>query len=199
MHRRKLAPLALACVTLFSTCASTPSPTGFLSDYSQLREAAQSLRYIDAQSLKNYTRFIVEPVKAYSHAGAKCLDPEMMRKLTIRLHDKLIEGLSKNYQVVTAPGPGVGRVRAAITDIDASTPMLNTLPTTKLSGLGLGGASMEGELLDSRTGAQIAAVVQAGKGSRMSFAGMTRDGDARAVIDGWVVRFLQRLDEAHGR
>ena len=48
-------------------------------------------------------------------------------------------------------------------------------------------------------GAQIAAVVQAGKGSRMSFAGMTRDGDARAVIDGWVVRFLQRLDEAHGR
>ena len=58
---------------------------------------------------------------------------------------------------------------------------------------------MEGELLDSLTGAQIAAVVQAGKGSRMSFAGMARDGDARTVIDGWVVRFLQRLDEAHGR
>jgi hypothetical protein len=58
---------------------------------------------------------------------------------------------------------------------------------------------MEAELVDSQTGEQIGALIESKKGSRLSLAGMTRWGDAKAAMDEWAQRFEQRLDEAHGR
>lgn len=86
----------------------------------------------------------------------------------------------------------------AVTDIESSTPALNVLPQTRLSGTGLGGASMEAELLDSQTGEQIGALVEGQKGSRVSLAGLEKWGDAKSVMDDWAERFRKRLDEAHG-
>ena len=59
------------------------------------------------------------------------------------------EALGDRYPVVDEPGPGVARLRVAITDIDKSNPVLNALPQMQLTGSGIGGASMEAELLDS--------------------------------------------------
>ena len=97
-----------------------------------------------------------------------------------------------------ASPPGVARIRIAVTDIKKGTPALNVLPQTKLTGLGLGGASMEAELVDAKTGAQIAGVVQTGRGSVVSLSGLSSSGDAKAVMQGWVKRFQKTLDEAHG-
>jgi hypothetical protein len=93
----------------------------------------------------------------------------------------------------------VARFRLAITDLDKSSPVLNAIPQTKLVGTGLGGASMEGELLDSVTGEQIAAVVQSQVGKRLSLEGLSKWGDAKAVIDDWAETFVERLDEARKR
>ena len=67
----------------------------------------------------------------------------------------------------------------------------------QITGVGLGGASMEAELLDSLTGEQVGAVVQNQKGSRLSMSGTKEWGDAKAVMDEWAKRFRKRLDEVH--
>jgi hypothetical protein len=67
-----------------------------------------------------------------------------------------------------------------------------------MTGLGIGGASMEAEVIDSQTGEQIGAVIQSQKGKRISMSGLKKWGDAKAVMDDWVKRFRKLLDEAHG-
>jgi len=76
---------------------------------------------------------------------------------------------------------------------------MNIHPATKLSGLGLGGASMEAEALDSQTGERVFAVVDTRQGKRMSIgAGLSEFGHAKQVIEHWVERFVSRVDKAHG-
>ncbi|MHC4512476.1 MAG: DUF3313 domain-containing protein [Planctomycetota bacterium] len=192
---------ALTLVVTLGGCKMGAHETGFLSDYSKLKEESDALRWVNTNELKTYNSFIVEPVQMVSHKGAEPTDPKAAEAVTSAFQKQLVTKLREaNYNVVTEPGPGVGRVRLAITDVDNSVPVLNWIPQTKLLGLGIGGASMEGEVVDSRSGDQIAAVVQGKKGSRLSFAGMTsRQGDAKAVCGTWAEAFVQRVNKAHGR
>ena len=76
---------------------------------------------------------------------------------------------------------------------------MNVSIYTKISGLGLGGASAEGEIVDSVTGEQIVAVVRWGTGSRVFQAGLTKMGDAKIAINKWTKNLRDLLDQAHGR
>jgi hypothetical protein len=68
-----------------------------------------------------------------------------------------------------------------------------------LTGIGLGGASFEGETVDSLSGKRVGAVVGSKKGSRLSIvAGLKTFGHAEAVMKGWAKHFVKRLDEVHG-
>ncbi len=187
-------------VAIVAGCATAPSPTGFLSDYSRLEPGgSQRLAFADS-SLGQYSKFIIEPVVVRFHdpAEEKKVDHETIVQLREYMEDAISKAISDRYAIVSQPGPGVARLRVALTDLDKSTPALNVLPQTKLTGLGVGGAAMEAELLDSQTGVQIAAVVQKKKGSMLSFSGLKKWGDAKAVMDAWAKRFRERLDEAHG-
>ncbi len=76
---------------------------------------------------------------------------------------------------------------------------MNIHPATKLSGVGLGGASMEAEAIDSVSGRRVFAVVDTRQGSRFALtAGLSELGHAKQVITHWVERFVKRVDEAHG-
>ena len=100
---------------------------------------------------------------------------------------------------VQKPGPGVLRVRTAITDIEKTTPIMNIHPAMKMSGIGLGGASMEAEAIDSQTRERVIAVVDSRQGSRASIgAGLQTFGHAKQVMDFWVERFIKQVDKAHG-
>ena len=80
----------------------------------------------------------------------------------------------------------------ALTDISGST-ATSLLPQAKLMGAGIGGASMEAEVVDSMTGEQIGAVVESKKGSKMPFANLGEWDAARQVIDDWAKRFKKTL------
>ncbi len=182
-------------------CNKQVKKTGFLGDYSRLQSTDDGLRYLDMKRLAQYKQFIVEPVVIHLHGmkqGARP-DPETRRELANHMNNAIIKAIQGKYMVVSQPGPGVARVRVAITDLEKSNPVLNAIPQAKLTGAGLGGASMEAELLDSQTGEQIGAVVETQKGSRLSFAGLKTWGDSKAVMDGWAERFRKRLDEVHGK
>ena len=70
------------------------------------------------------------------------------------------------------------------------------IPQASLLGAGIGGASMEAEVLDSMTDKQIGAVVESGKGGRIPFTNLGKWTAAQKVIDSWANRFQKRLEES---
>ncbi len=182
--------------------------TGFLSDYSRLEAQSNvSYRYIaPGNQLGNYSKFIIDPVIIHFYTGSKAekagakgkLKEEDLTDLKNYMHTALVKAIEDRYGIVYHPGPGVARVRVAITNLEKSKIIQNILPISKVAGTGLGGASLEAELLDSQTGEQIGALVESQSGKRLSLAGYSTWGDAKAVMNRWAKRFRKRLDEAHG-
>jgi hypothetical protein len=180
-----------------------PGRTGFLSDYSKLEEIAENHLVYDSGNLGDYSKFIIEPVAlVYRQAKEKqVFTDEELQDLQTHFATKVREALTEDdgYQVVEAIAPGTARLHIGITDVDDTIGVLNLSIYTKITGAGLGGAAMEGEMVDSVTGVQIAAVIRWGSGSRIGRAGFTHTGDAKRVINRWAKDLRERIDEAHGR
>ncbi len=177
--------------------------TGFLTDYSRLRaESDTSLRYINKAALGAYSGFIVEPVEVHFHSGAKAIEQRTEGKLTEQelrdlrnyMHSALIKAVQNSGRaVVYQPAGAVARIRVALTDIE-KTGALSILPQASLAGVGLGGVSMEAEIIDSMTGEQIGAVVEAQKGSRVPFSNLGEWTTAKKIMDDWAKRLQKRLE-----
>ena len=192
-----LSALAAGCATV-----QDPGQAGFLSDYSNLEEIDENHLIYDSGNLSNYSKFIIEPVAMLyrqPEEKRKFADEEL-EDLQAHFATKVREALIKDdgYQIVEVPGPETATLRIGITDVDDTIGALNITIYTKITGAGLGGAAMEGEVVDSVTGEQIAAVIRWGSGSRVLRAGFTHTGDAKIVIDRWAKDLRQRIDEAHG-
>jgi hypothetical protein len=157
------------------------------------------MRYIGPQ-VGQYSKFILDPitVKLYDKETAEKVKPEDVAHLQEFLYTQILKDKPEQYQIVSTPGPGVARMRIAITNLEKSNPALNVLPQTKLTGAGLGQASAEFELLDSQTDAQLAAGIDSQTGSRFSLSGLSAWGDVEAVMKDWAKRIWVRVDEAHG-
>ena len=153
-----------------------------------------------------YNKFIIDPVVIHFHTGSKAIEERSKGKIKEQdiidlknyMHSAIVEAISDRYSIAYRPGPGVARVRIAITDLKKANVLMNIHPASKLVGSGLGGASLEAEWLDSQTGKQIAALVESQLGDRLSLDGLSEWGDAKSIMDGWAQRFRKRLDEAHG-
>ena len=200
--------LVSVCLLMFNGCGEQQiQRAGFLSDYSKLQARSDtSLRYMSMRDLSRYSKFIVDPVQAHFHTGSEAIEKrtegklkeEDLRDLQNYMREAIIKALSNPYEVVSRPGPGVARVRVALTDFKKSEVILNILPAGKVSGVGLGGATMESEVIDSQTGKQIGALVELQRGSRLSLDGLSKWGDAKGVMDKWAQSLRNRVDEAHG-
>ncbi len=176
--------------------------TGFLTDYSRLStESKSTLRHINKRALAKYSSFIVDPVKVHFHMGSKAIEHRTKGKLTQRqvtdltnyLHARIVKAVKdSDNRVVYQPASGVARIRVALTDIDRSS-LASLSPQAKLLGVGIGGASMEAEVVDSMTGEQIGAVVESKKGSRIPFANLGEWDAAKQVINDWAKRLQKRL------
>ncbi len=191
--------------TMAAGCATVGDPgrSGFLSDYSRLEEINENHLVYDSGNLGGYSNFIIERVAmVYSQPEEKrVFDDEELEDLQTHFQNAVREALTKDngYPVVEAPGPGTARLHIGITDVDDTIGALNLTIYTKITGAGLGGAAMEGEMVDSVTGEQIVAVIRWGSGSRILRAGFTHTGDAKILMDRWAKGLRQRIDEAHGR
>ena len=170
--------------------------TGFISDYSKLQKVEHGkLRYVSSE-LGDYSRFIVDPVEMRVSrddpgliAAQKAEVANYMRSAFERV---LKEG---GYHLTTRPGVGVARVRIAFTDVQKSKWYLNLHPLSKVTGAGTGGASMEGEVIDSITGKQLAAVVKSGRGNQFELDTFSALDDVKDVIDKWADEAAERLKE----
>jgi hypothetical protein len=198
-----LTVLAIMIVTMqFGCSAQKAGRTGFLSDYSKLKSHSDvSFRYVPSEaSLRQYSKFIIDPVVIHLHSGSKAkgkISPQDQADIKNYMHAAIVKAISSKYDIAYRPGPGVARVKIALTDLKKSKIAQNLMPMTKMVGTGLGGASLEAEVVDSQAGKQIAALVESQLGNRLSLDGVSEWGDAKAIMDGWAKRFRDRLDEAH--
>lgn len=120
--------LTSGCATNLTTGSGQPAYAEFLSQPGRLRPAADgsgALAWVDSGvNLKRYNKFLIEPiqVRLADNAGHKTVDPAQLKTLTDYLNQAIIKALTPTYQVVTKPGPGVLKIRIAITDLVPTKP-----------------------------------------------------------------------------
>jgi hypothetical protein len=201
LSRALVAICVISLLGIFGCATLNKTQTGFLNDYSELKE---SVRYpgalVDSRNLakmNNYDKYIIEPVVVHyaDPQKNKNVPDDTANEIASYFTSELIKDLQDKYPLVTIPGPGVLRIRVAITDIAASQPLLNISPTTKLTGAGSGGACIEGEAIDSVTGERIFAFVDCRKGSQWNVTGgLDQWQYAKDACASWAKSLRERLD-----
>ncbi|CAA6677305.1 MULTISPECIES: DUF3313 domain-containing protein [unclassified Lentimonas] len=190
MKLKTLTPLLLiaAASALLSGCASpakTVVETGFLDNYSQLRDGEKGeARYVYIDHRSNFTKYTkvnIMPVTIWRSDDSEMdeLPPEVAQKLANDLHTAVYNEISKDYEIVDTTGPDTLLLRVALTEAVGANSVMNTVSTVVPVGLVVseadkvisgshpfvGKASIEVELLDSDTGERLAAAVDGRDGS----------------------------------
>lgn len=211
----------LCMLMLLGACASmqarSTTTSGFLGDYSQLKEGGDGkalLVYIDPKvDFKSYTRVLIDPVKLYASSENSMENVSLDdRKKLLNYADATIrEHLAKDYVIVQKPGPGVMRLRVALTEAEGSYVVLDTVSTVLPIGLALAGlqtaatgscsfvgsAGVEAELQDSETGKRLMAAVDRRVGGKVTGKGDKFDEwrTVKNAVDYWAERLQTRLAE----
>ena len=213
-----------ACLALLTACASTqPSraPTeahsGFLHDYSVLKADPQDpgFRHYTAPDLHpgQYRSFLVEDLSFIVNTGQdyQALDTARLRELSDYYMKQMTAMLqARQYKVVKTAGPGVARLRVAVvglaqvaqqfkvTDLVPAKMLFNVARMATDTSPYVLRMSIEGEVLDSKTGKLLGATIDGREsGARVAGSKTAPSVDqVHELIDFWVARFGARLDLA---
>ena len=164
-------------------------------------------------SLATYDRLLIDPIEVFVHEESKYagIAPAEMLAVTAQLRAQLIDALEPDYPVVNKPGPGVARVRLAITGIRlikqekvakgvfAVLPVglaVNVLQEAAGRKILPEDAAGEIELLDSTTGARLAVGVDP---KALRHGGKPSWEALNEALKLYAMRLRQRLDEAHAK
>jgi len=190
-----LSLLALALAMAGGCNRARPLQTGYLSDYSRLEEAGGgNLRFV-SDRLPEYDAYIVQPVEVLARREKPVLSDEQRREVARYFDEQLVEMLiARGFVMTTRKGEGVARVRIAVTDVRKPTWFLNLHPGSKLTGAGVGSAAVEAEVVDSVSGEQLAAFVDARSGNQFEIDTFSTLDDVKDVIRSWVLEAGARLD-----
>jgi len=179
--------------------------SGFLSNYSQLKEAkspwgAEVMRWVDPQlDLSRYTAVYIEPTQFYPKPQATSRIPEStLRGINDYYNQALKRELAQSLPVANAPGPGVIVVRAAITAVSSKTESLKPyefIPVALVAAAVSTGTGIrdqettlgtEAQFLDGATHKVLAQVVRKGTGKPLANdSQVMKADDVKSVIDGW--------------
>ena len=201
-----------------------PQYSGFLEDYSGLVEEPDKnliYNYVyikPGADLSGYSKFLIDAITVFPHPEAdfKGINANDMTLLEKHFHAAMVKALTENdgYEVVEEPGPGVARIRVAITEVVPVRPTMNTLTTwvpqmRLMSGLVgaatgsnffVGQIGMEAEFIDAESGERLAVKVskQAGK-KYVPFTGRTAKtaskwGQIEQAMEYWAQQLRKRVD-----
>ncbi len=183
----------VATVALLGACASQGDVTqskegsGFLKDYSSLRETSNAQgKTIRAWvnptfTPANYTAIILEPLVFYPEPKpSEQVSAEELTKMLAYANSGLKRQLSQRFHVVDRPGPGVARIRVAVSAVAARGEGLQpyqyvpiVFVATMATRAAMGGASLrpfvvvEAEATDSITGTLLGERVRVANGENL--------------------------------
>jgi Protein of unknown function (DUF3313) len=186
---------------------------GFLSSYAELKpnpEFENTLSFVKQDETKNihkYLAVIVEPVQVYlsTNADTSKMPDRGRTALAAYFQHAITQAVNDAFPVVQEPGPLVLRLRSAIigVDVGAEIPADQKGDADAIERLvDISKVGVEMELVDSVTGAQIAAVVDhqtLGSGATVGSATFSHDekfAAAKEAFDGWAHRLREFLDSA---
>lgn len=180
-------------------------PAGFLSDYSRLRPSDRSdtaYVYLDpTANLSLYKLVILEPVEVKLHPAAKAegVSKQELQRLAGEFEGEVRKAMGYSYPLVDQAGYGVLRMRFALTDVIPNKPLINIIPGSSFFADGIGGATIEGEFIDSQNGEVLASFIDhksGGLGKQQKK--FTRYGNTVDRFTYWAQLIRDRLDEARG-
>lgn len=215
----------IALVCLLGACATyqarSVKKSGFLGDYSMLKPGGEGralLVYIDTKAdIKAYSRILMDPVKLYAsqESSMSNVSKEDRQKLLNYADAAIREQLAKDYVFVQKPGPGVMRLRVALTEAGNAHVIMDTISTIVPIGLAVSGlkaiatgswsfvgsAGVEVELLDSQSDTRLVAAVDRQVGGKVTGKGDKFDEwrTVKNAIDLWAERLQKRLAEARAK
>ncbi len=211
-------------IFLLTGCGSVQiKPSGFLEDYTQLTptsDGSNSLSYVKHNNvLSDYNKVMLDPIEIWygPNAEYRGINPAELNVLTDYFHDTIVQSLEarsnqaeskQGYPVVNQPGPGVLRVRIAITGLTPKQPKrgigahtgatyvqmkLNNSAARKFSGIE---TTMEAELLDAQTNERLIAIMVRRTSDTPAFGPASWE-YAKTTLDYWGERLRHAMDEAH--
>ena len=210
--------VGIVMIGIFGTlmgCATQPKATsGFLGEYPVFEAGVKGVdkRYLKkGVDFRKYNKVMLDEVVFYlkDDAEDKRIQPSEIEALSEEFYLAFLEELGDIYPLTETVGPDVMRLRIAITDLEPSSPVSGTVSTVVPIGLGvsilkkaatgeylgIGSATMEGEVLDSTTNERIAAVIDQKPGGKLDIGEMS---PAKSAFQFWAKRLRAFLDEAHG-
>ena len=129
-------PIVLALFALSACAGVKPTNSGFLGNYDELhveQDGSNELVYYRQGSAVEYTNVSIDAVDWYLPAEmAEDFDREERKELTLFFRAALEKALATRFNLVDDARAGGVRVRAAITDVNPSSPGLNVLLTALL-------------------------------------------------------------------
>lgn len=210
-------------ILIIQGCASTQQrrdveEVGFLGNSASLLEKGEDgdalRRYINPNAdWRSYTKVILEPVMIWKDKETEDVSPEDLQTLVNFLHGQLYDMLGKDYTIVQQAGPGVMRATLAITEAEASDPVMDTISSvipqlrilTGIKGYIVGGkpgfvgsASIEMKLTDAQTGTLLLAGADR-RGGTKNLSGVTKEwNDVEKAYIYWVGLLRYRLCDLRG-
>jgi hypothetical protein len=203
-----ISTLCVASIAMAGCASKITQPdeySGFLSDYSQLKEAkspsgVEVMRWVDPQlDLNRYTAVYIEPTQFYPKPQATTKIPDStLNGINTYFNQALKRELGKSLSLANGPGPGVMVVRAAITAVSSKTEGLKPyefVPVALVAAAVSTGTGIrdqettlgtEAQFLDGASGKVLAQVVRKGTGKPLSNdSQVMKADDVKGVIDGW--------------
>jgi len=193
-----------------------PDMSGFLDDYSLLREGGANELHLIYRNPKAdwhaYNAVMLDPVTLW-RSGRRSLQPvpqEDLLRLVTDFQGAVRAHLEKDFRFVDQPGPGVMRIRLGITDARASDPVLDVLTASRGTGrphpAGTGAldpetrrflesAAIEGEIRDSQTNVLLAEGVDR---RRREIPASETWGEVERAFDFWAERMSAGLERRTG-
>ncbi len=230
--RRIVGLLAVSLLLGAGGCASTQEAksvekSGFLGDYSMLKEGERStftqgaenqtlLIYKNpAADWRKYKKIQLDPVTAWmdqKDSQLKDVSVEDRQRLAALLWSKMDESLRKDYEMTNQPGPDVIRVQVAITEAGSSNPVLDMVTSVYLSAKLLtgtkslatgvagfaGSASVEMRVTDSATGTILVEAVDRRGGTKNIMGSWSSWNDAEEAHRDWAEKMLYRACQWRG-
>ena len=195
--------------------------TGFLQDYSllQAEDPMKKVKWLYINEKANfsaYDKIMLDDVTFFlsEKAEYKGIEAEELVELSQAFHKAVIMNLSGVYKFTDKPGPGVMRVRMAVTELVPSSSVAGTVTTIIPIGLalssvkkaatgshiGMGEVTFEGEMIDSQSGEILGSVIDSQTGKKYKIAkSASKWGHAIDIFNEWGKTFRTRLEKLADR
>jgi hypothetical protein len=228
--------LLLSLVTGVAFAAEAPmfgdyKAKNFLSEYSNIAPEggeSKAYKYRDpAVDFSQYNKLLIDRIQVWIKEDAEHqgIDPIVFKELTDYFHQAISKAVEGAYEVVSEPGPGVLRLRIAVTDLVPNKPAASVVslvvPFVWLGEAGAGAAegeagstpfvgeaTVELEAMDSQTSKQVAAYIETRVGKKYMWSkgittGISQYTKAystwsytKEAFDFWAKLIRERLDAA---